>query len=48
MTVDIFQQARDRRILGPARKLARGDCRVKLSVTQGGRTTVSTLTANRL
>ena len=28
--------------------LARGDYRVKLSVTQGGRTTTSTLTANRL
>ena len=39
---------RTQRITLPARGLARGDYRIKLSATRGGRTTTSTLTANRL
>ena len=39
---------RTQRLTLPARGLARGDYRVKLSVTRGGRTTTTTLTANRL
>ncbi|CAA9513150.1 MAG: hypothetical protein AVDCRST_MAG30-2606 [uncultured Solirubrobacteraceae bacterium] len=39
---------RTQRLTLPARGLARGDYRIKLSVTRDGRTTTSTLTANRL
>ena len=39
---------RTQRLSLPARGLARGDYRVKLSITRGGRTTTQTLTAHRL